>query len=144
MTLPPITRAEVIKSRRRLYLYSGDRVVREYPVSLGRGGSGAKQREGDRLTPEGNYTLDWRNPDSDYHLALHVSYPNAQDTARAEAAALPPGGDIMLHGLRNGFGWLGRLHRRINWTMGCIAVTNAEIEEIWQIVPDGTPIDIRP
>jgi len=94
--------------------------------------------------PEGHYVIDWRNPSSAYHLALHISYPDAADAAAAAARDDNPGGDIMIHGLPNGFGVVGALHRRLDWTAGCIAVTDPEIEEIWQAVADGTPIEIRP
>ncbi len=90
------------------------------------------------------YSVDWRNPKSAFHLSLHISYPNSEDTLRAEGFGLPPGGDIMIHGIRNGWGWLGRLHRLADWTQGCIAVTNREIEEIWKLVPDGAVVEILP
>ncbi|MEM0963854.1 MAG: L,D-transpeptidase family protein [Bacteroidota bacterium] len=138
-------RVVVDKSERRLWLMAGDAPLATYPVSFGaRLDNGHKQREGDERTPEGVYTLDWRNPDSCCHRSLHVSYPNAEDVARAEAAGEDPGGMIMIHGLINGTGWLGRLHRLRNWTDGCIAVTNDEMDRIWDAVPDGTPIEIRP
>jgi murein L,D-transpeptidase YafK len=88
--------------------------------------------------------IDRHNPNSAFHLALHVSYPSAADSARAAAAGIPPGGDIMVHGMRNGFGWIGRAHLLVNWTTGCVAVTNAEMDELYRAVPDGTPITIRP
>jgi murein L,D-transpeptidase YafK len=106
--------------------------------------TGAKVREGDNRTPEGRYIIDSRNAQSTFHRALHVSYPSAADRARACAEGYKPGGDIMIHGMRNGFGWLGRAHRLFDWTRGCIAVTNDEIDEIWRVVPDGTPIKIQP
>lgn len=88
--------------------------------------------------------MDYRKADSSFHRALHLSYPSAADRARAVAQGVDPGGLIMIHGLKNGLGWLGRLHRLFDWTDGCIAVTNPEIEQIWQSVPDGTPIELRP
>ncbi|HLX03098.1 MAG TPA: L,D-transpeptidase family protein, partial [Trinickia sp.] len=88
------------------------------------------------------YLIDWRNEKSRFHLSLHVSYPNADDSQRAAAAGLAPGGDVMIHGLPNGLGFLGELQRRWDWTNGCIAVTNGEMREIWSLVPDGTPIQI--
>jgi murein L,D-transpeptidase YafK len=103
-----------------------------------------KQREGDLKTPEGDYAIDGRLEASAFHRALHVSYPNARDRAAAARAHVNPGGAIMVHGIRNGLGWLGRLHRRVDWTSGCIALTDREIEEIWRAVPDGTPILIEP
>jgi murein L,D-transpeptidase YafK len=133
-----------LKSERRLLLLRGEETLKAYTVVLGREPRGRKMREGDGRTPEGSYHLDWRNPKSRFHLSLHVSYPNESDRARAAAAGVPPGGDIMIHGLRNGLGWIGKLHRFVDWTDGCIAVTSHEIEEIWRAVDDGTPIEIRP
>jgi murein L,D-transpeptidase YafK len=137
-------RVVVEKSRHRLTLYAGDRVLRQYPVAVGSGGLAAKRRQGDHRTPEGHYRIDWRNPNSAFHLALHVSYPSAADAAAAQARGEKPGGDIMIHGLPNGWGAVGALHRRLDWTAGCIAVTDEEIEEIWRAVPDGTPVEIKP
>jgi murein L,D-transpeptidase YafK len=134
----------VLKSQRELILMKDAQVLKTYRVSLGPHPVGAKNREGDGKTPEGNYTLDRRNPRSRYHLSLHVSYPDAGDIARAQRLGVAPGGDIMVHGLPNGLGWLGGLHRYWNWTNGCIAVTNPEIEEIWELVPTGTHVEIRP
>jgi murein L,D-transpeptidase YafK len=93
-------------------------------------------------TPEGLYTIDYRNPKSDYHLALHVSYPGPEDVRRAASRGVSPGCDIMIHGLPNGFAALGALHRQKDWTAGCIALTDEEIEELWRITPDGVPIEI--
>ncbi len=105
---------------------------------------GRKERRGDRKTPEGTYRIDARNSSSGFHKALHVSYPNASDSARAKQQGVDPGGNIMIHGLQNGLGWVGRLHRLVDWTDGCIAVTDREIEEIWSLVPTGTEVEIRP
>ena len=137
------SRVVVLKSDRLLQLYAGDTLLREYPVSLGFSSVGHKQVEGDGKTPEGSYLIDKRNPKSQYHLSLHVSYPTAEQTKQAIAAGVNPGGLIMIHGIRNGFGVLGRLHLLVDWTAGCIAVTNGEIEEIWRSVPNGTPIEIK-
>lgn len=137
-------RVVVDKSERALRLVRGGRVLKTYRVSLGGAPVGHKQREGDERTPEGRYVLDWRNPNSAMHRSLHVSYPDPADVARARAAGVPPGGDIMVHGIRDGLGWVGKLHRLVDWTDGCIAVTNREMDEIWRAVPDGTPIEIRP
>lgn len=133
----------VEKASRRLILWSGGRPLKTYSVALGGNPVGAKHREGDQKTPEGRYTLDRRNPASSFHRSLHVSYPSAADASAAARAGVSPGGDIMVHGVRNGFGWIGRLHRCTDWTAGCVAVTNAEIEEIWAAVADGTPIEIK-
>lgn len=134
----------VEKGERRMSLLAGGRVLRVYPISLGSDPLGHKAREGDGRTPEGRYTLDYRKLDSAFHLAMHVSYPAAADVARAEAAGVSPGGFIMVHGLPNGFGFVGRLHRLVDWTDGCVAVTSAEIEEFLRVVPNGTPIRIEP
>lgn len=134
----------VEKHARQMILLSKGQVVKKYKISLGRNPKGPKVRAGDRKTPEGFYVIDSRNPRSRYHLALHISYPNLSDSKRAKQLGVSPGGDIMIHGIRKGFGWLGPLHRLVNWTKGCIAVTNKEIEEIWRAAPDGTRIEIRP
>lgn len=125
-------------------LFSGDKVIHTYKVALGRGGLSPKHREGDERTPEGDYVVDSRNQQSAFHLALHLSYPNSTDRQLAAKLGVSPGGAIMIHGLPNGFAWLGRSHRLYDWTRGCIAVSNAEIEEIWQLVPVGTRVEIRP
>jgi murein L,D-transpeptidase YafK len=137
-------RVVVEKAARRLHLVKDGRVLKTYRVALGGNPLGHKQQEGDQRTPEGEYLIDRRNPASSYHLALHVSYPSPEDTSRATRARVAPGGDIMIHGLRNGLGWMGRLHRLRDWTAGCVAVTDREIEEIWHAVPDGTPISLQP
>lgn len=145
--LPASARADhvvVDKSARTLRLMHGDQVLKTYRVSLGGAPVGAKQREGDQRTPEGEYRIDYRNPQSDYHLALHISYPAPADTARAQQAGVSAGGDIMIHGAPNGYGWIGRIHRFRDWTAGCVAVTDVEIEEIWRAVPDGTPVTLLP
>jgi murein L,D-transpeptidase YafK len=145
--LPDGTQADhvvVRKSARQLDLYRGPDLLRSYPVSLGRTPTGRKQQEGDGRTPEGEYLLDYRKPDSAFHRALHISYPDVPDTASANARGVPAGGFVMIHGIRNGFGWIGRAHRFVDWTDGCVAVTNREIEEIWRIVPDGTRITLLP
>lgn len=134
----------VEKSARRLTLLRSETSLKTYRVALGRAPAGAKEFEGDQRTPEGIYTIDFHKPDSDYHLALHISYPEQRDIDRAAAQNLSAGSDIMIHGLRNGDGWLGAFHRQSDWTAGCIAVTDFEIEEIFRAVPDGTPIEIRP
>ncbi|KIT14223.1 L,D-transpeptidase family protein [Jannaschia aquimarina] len=144
---PPDQRADLIhvdKSERRMTLLRNGHVLDSYEISLGADGDGGhKQREGDERTPEGRYVIDWRNDHSIAHLSLHISYPNAADRARARAAGEDPGGFIMIHGIANGWGWLGPLHRLWDWTDGCIAVTDAEMREIWSRVADGTPIEIE-
>lgn len=137
-------RIVVEKKARRLTLVFRVRPIGTYKVALGRNPEGPKEREGDKKTPEGLYFIDSRNSASRYHLALHISYPNAADVKRAKDLGVSPGGSIMIHGIRNGFGWVGRLHTWFDWTAGCIAVTNSEIEEITRLVPIGTPVEIRP
>jgi len=134
----------VLKKDHVIELFSAGKVIRTYKIALGRGGLAPKQREGDALTPEGHYVIDARNESSHYHKALHVSYPNAQDRERAARLGVSPGDAIMIHGLPNGLGWLGATHRMYDWTLGCVAVTDAEIDEIWRLVPVGTPVEIRP
>ena len=142
-----VLRADLVvvsKKRREMVLLRGESVLRTYRIALGREPVGPKRQEGDGRTPEGRYVIDRRNAKSKYHLSLHISYPDAADVARAREAGVDPGGDIMIHGLPNGFGWLGSLHRTLDWTDGCIAVTDQEMDEIWQSVDDGTPIEIKP
>jgi murein L,D-transpeptidase YafK len=138
-----VDRIVILKTNHKLLLMSGTTVVKTYPVALGRGGLGAKQVQGDHKTPEGTYRIDSRLQASRFHRALHISYPNDADRARAKSLGADPGGSIMIHGIRNGLGWLGPTHRWIDWTDGCIAVTDSEIEEIWRLVPDDTPVEIR-
>ncbi|TIV77110.1 MAG: hypothetical protein E5V93_11175, partial [Mesorhizobium sp.] len=120
----------VEKSNRQLQLIGGDKILRSYSIALGGDPVGQKHREGDERTPEGRYMLDWRNPNSVAHKSIHISYPNADDMAAAKALGVEPGGAIMIHGQPNGFGWLGRLLQTVDWTDGCIAVTNADMDEI--------------
>jgi lipoprotein-anchoring transpeptidase ErfK/SrfK len=134
----------VEKSLRRLTVFTAGLPLRTYDVSLGRAPDGPKVQVGDFRTPEGLYFIDARNPQSQFHRGLHVSYPNAQDLARARATGVSTGGDIMIHGLPNGQGQIGVKHRAFDWTSGCVAVTNEEIEELWDSVPLGTPVRIIP
>jgi murein L,D-transpeptidase YafK len=134
----------ILKKDHVLELLAGGKVIKTYQVALGRGGLAPKQQEGDGRTPEGHYVIDLRNAESHYHRALHVSYPNADDQKRAARRGISPGGAIMIHGLPNGMGKLGAAHRLYDWTLGCIAVTDDEIDEIWDLVPVGTPVEIRP
>jgi len=139
-----VDRVLVLKKEHKLLLLNGDTVIKAYIVALGGGGLSPKRQLGDHRTPEGLYRVDWRNQASSYHRALHISYPNETDRERARKLGVNPGGDIMIHGITNGLGWMGPSHRISDWTDGCIAVTNTEIEEIWSLVPDGTPVEIRP
>lgn len=139
-----VTRVVIEKHARRMTLERDGQVLVRYTVALGSNPIGQKEKEGDGRTPEGVYNVEFKHPRSRYHLALRVSYPDARAREAASRAGASPGSDIMIHGIRNGFGWLGALHRERDWTDGCIAVTNAEIREIWSRVPDGTPVEIRP
>lgn len=134
----------ILKKDHLLELIAGGKVIRTYRVALGRGGLAPKQQEGDARTPEGHYTIDTRNASSHYYKALHISYPNAEDRSRAANLGVSPGGAIMIHGLPNGMGHIGSAHRLYDWTLGCVAVTDQEIDEIWTMVPVGTPVEIRP
>jgi lipoprotein-anchoring transpeptidase ErfK/SrfK len=143
----PIGKADLVtvdKSERRMQLLRNGQIIASYAIALGDAPEGAKQKEGDERTPEGRYTIDWRNPKSNYFLSLHISYPDAADRARAKAAGVSPGGDIMIHGQPNGYDVAGAVLQKFDWTDGCIAVTNAEMQQIWDAVPDGTPIEITP
>lgn len=134
----------IVKSTHTMTLLSRDKVLKTYKVALGTVPVGAKRVEGDHKTPEGSYVIDSRNPQSQFHLALHISYPSAADRQKARKLGARPGGAIMIHGLAKPFAYLGPLHRQTDWTDGCIAVTNAEIEEIWKLVSVGTKVEIRP
>jgi murein L,D-transpeptidase YafK len=134
----------ILKKDHVLELLAGGKLIRTYKVALGRGGLAPKEREGDGRTPEGHYVIDSRNAGSHYYRSLHVSYPNAEDRKHAARLGVSSGGAIMIHGLPNGMGWLGAAHRLYDWTLGCIAVTDEEIDEIWNLVPVGTPVEIRP
>jgi murein L,D-transpeptidase YafK len=132
----------VLKGERKLLLMKGDEVLKTYSVSLGGSPVGPKVRQGDSKTPEGKYVLDRHNAKSQYHRSIHISYPNAEDVARAKKLGVPPGGDVFVHGQPHDFS--GTSQQLGDWTDGCIAVTNAEMDEIWRAVPDGTVIEIRP
>lgn len=132
------------KSERRLTMFYRGREVRSYEVALGKNPVGPKMRRGDGRTPEGLYFIEARNPESKYHLSLRISYPAEKDRERAARRRVSPGGDIMIHGLPVAFSTVGALHRQQDWTEGCVAVTNEEIEEIWRAVPNGARILIRP
>ena len=137
---PPVTQVVVKKGERKLYLVSGKTAVKSYQINLGNQPVGDKQYEGDGKTPEGLYFIDRFNPNSRYHLSVGISYPSAQDVAQAAALGLRPGGDIFIHGL----GPEGRALNKADWTAGCIAVTDEEIEEIFAMLRPGVPIFINP
>lgn len=134
----------VVKSERKLYLLKAGRVLRAFDVSLGLVPNGPKQREGDFRTPEGKYRLETRNVDSDYFLSIQVSYPDETDRARARAQGVDPGGQIMIHGLPNEPKNDLRRYQDSDWTDGCIAVSNADMVDIWLMTRESTPIEIRP
>ena len=137
-------RVVVLKKTRTLQLLSQGKVIKTYKVALGGNPVGQKMYQGDHKTPEGVYVLDFRNGHSQFYKSIHISYPNARDRAEARKNGVSPGGDVFVHGLPNGYGAVGAAHRLKDWTDGCIAVTDEEIDEIWRIVADGTPIEIRP
>ncbi len=137
-------RIVIRKAAHTLTLIKGDRELATYKVSLGRNPLGAKTQRGDHKTPEGDYVIDAMKSNSRFHRALHISYPNLADRERAHVAGVNPGGDVEIHGIENGLGWIGSLHRGIDWTDGCIAVTDDEIEEIWNRVKIGTSVEIGP
>ncbi|PYP90942.1 MAG: hypothetical protein DMG65_09455 [Candidatus Angelobacter sp. Gp1-AA117] len=134
----------VEKARRTMTLMSGNKVLKTYLVALGGHPVGAKERQGDSKTPEGSYVIGSRNAHSQFHLSLRISYPNAADRERARKLGVNPGGDIFIHGLAPSFSRIGPLHRKMDWTDGCIAVSDQEIEEIWTLVPVGTKVEIKP
>lgn len=134
----------VYKSKHRLLVYSGTKLIKTYPISIGKNPIGDKEFEGDKKTPEGNYTINSKNPNSGWHKNLGISYPNPADIEQARSLGKAPGGDIKIHALRNGFGFIGKLHRSFDWTNGCIAVTDEEIDELYDAVKLGASIEIRP
>ena len=141
-TSKKIDKILVIKHERKLLVISDGEELKTYKISLGKEAIGKKEYEGDKKTPEGIYYINDKNPNSGYHLNLGISYPNAEDIKHAEKINKSPGGLIKIHGLRNGFGFIGKFHRLFDWTSGCIAVTNKEIEELYENVPIGTEIEI--
>jgi len=134
----------VDKSERKMWLIANGEKYREYDISLGDSPLGHKEQRGDEKTPEGKYIIDYRNPKSSYHLSLHITYPRKEDIEHAKHKGVNPGGAIFIHGLPNGTGFLPLAHKGLDWTDGCIAVNNQEIEEIWRLVKNGTPIEILP
>jgi len=139
-----VDRILIEKSTRRLMLISQGEVLKSYKIALGGNPIGPKERQGDNKTPEGTYVIDARNRDSRFHLSLHISYPNERDKKRAKELGVSTGGDIMIHGIKNGFSSVGDAHAGVDWTKGCIAVTDQEIEEIDKLAPNGTIVEIRP
>ena len=143
----PVEQADrivIVKSERTMTLLRQGKVLRTYKIALGSEPRGAKMQLGDNRTPEGEYTIDLRNAHSQFHLSLRISYPNQADRERARKLGVDPGGAIMIHGLPAAYAWLGAAHRQNDWTLGCVAVTNPEIEEVWKMVPLGTKVEIKP
>jgi murein L,D-transpeptidase YafK len=140
----PAERIIIEKSRRKLTLVRADHIVRVFDIALGSNPIGPKQRSGDSRTPEGEYVVDFKNLYSNYYLSVRLSYPNAQDIARAHRLGVDPGGNIMIHGMPNGVAWPYSGYVGQDWTDGCIAVTNAAMQEIWLAVRENTPVEIRP
>lgn len=134
----------VDKSERKLYLIRDGVKYREFRVAFGPRPRGHKLHVGDERTPEGQYILDFKYEDSDFYKAIHISYPNEEDVRRAAEHGVDPGGSIMIHGMPNNATLPPNLIQKFNWTDGCIAVTNEEMDEIWRRVEPGTPIEIRP
>ncbi|MGL4766637.1 MAG: L,D-transpeptidase family protein [Formosimonas sp.] len=139
-----VDKVVVHKAKRVLSVYQKGVLLKQYPVSLGFNPVGHKQFEGDGRTPEGVYTLDWRNPKSLAYLSLHINYPNAQDVQYAKQHGHSAGGDVMVHGLWNTFKGLDPARIKADWTNGCVAVSNADMDELWRAVPDGTVIELLP
>ncbi len=134
----------VVKSERKLHLYREGEILRTFDVALGLAPVGPKRRSGDFRTPEGQYYLESKNPDSDFFMALKVSYPNERDLAVAQAEGVDPGGMIMIHGQPNEGQWPALRSQGMDWTDGCIAVSNSDIVDIWLMTSEGIPIEIRP
>jgi murein L,D-transpeptidase YafK len=139
-----VDRIVIEKKQRTLTLMDGARILKTYKVALGGQPVGAKDRLGDHKTPEGIYSVDAKNPNSQFYKALHISYPNQADRVNAWKLGVNPGGDVEIHGLGAKWGWIGAKHRLTDWTDGCIALTNEEIDEIYPLIKVGTPVEIRP
>jgi murein L,D-transpeptidase YafK len=139
-----IDKIVVTKHKRRLDLISNNQIIKSYKISLGRVPKGHKEYEGDKKTPEGLYFINDKNPNSGYYKNLGISYPNQQDIEHAKSIGKSPGGLIKIHGMKNSIGWIGRVHLLFDWTMGCIALTDKEIDELYENIKIGTPIEIKP
>jgi murein L,D-transpeptidase YafK len=144
MSTGSVDKIVVYKSRRLLELWQENYLIRSFRISLGKCPKGAKEREGDQKTPEGHYFIDGKNDKSKFYLNLGISYPNQADLEKAQQTGQSPGGAIKIHGLPNGYGWIGKFHLLKNWTAGCIAITNREMKYLYQHVSVGTPIEIYP
>lgn len=139
-----IDKLVVMKSKSIMHAYAKGKLVKVYTITIGKNALGDKESEGDKRTPEGSYYINGKNPNSGYHKNLGISYPDKKDRQEAKAKGVSTGGDVKIHGLKNGIGILGKFHRLRNWTAGCIAVTNEEMDELYDAVAIGTPIIIRP
>ena len=134
----------VEKSKSRLYLMREGKAFASFQVAFGSNPRGHKQQQGDGKTPEGRYMLDYKNAGSAYYKSIHISYPSAKDREEARKRGVDPGGQIMIHGQKNGYGRLSILVQRFNWTNGCIALSDRDMETVWKAVKPGTPIEIKP
>lgn len=134
----------VYKSKKTLHLMSNNKVTYTFAVVFGNDPIGHKEQEGDERTPEGSYILDYKNAQSGYFKSIHISYPNEEDKMKAKSRGLQPGGNVMIHGQKNGFGWLSVVTQLFNWTNGCIALANKDMQIVWDEVKPGTPIQIYP
>lgn len=134
----------VIKSENRLYLMSDGVAFASFRATFGANPTGHKQQQGDERTPEGHYILDYKNPNSQFYKSIHISYPNARDRANARRLGVDPGGDIMIHGQANGWGWAAPVAQFFSWTDGCVALSDKDMDKVWKSVDPGTPIEIRP
>ncbi len=143
-TTDNIDQIKIIKSERKLFTYSKGKLLKTYKIALGKNPIGQKLKEGDDKTPEGAYEITAKNPKSAYHLSLKISYPNPKQIEEAKKLSTNPGGDIMIHGIKNGLGFIGKYHSLIDWTQGCIAVSSKEIEEIYNLVLIGAKVEILP
>jgi murein L,D-transpeptidase YafK len=138
----PVDLIRIDKSAHRMAVFREGRLIREFRVALGRGGLGPKRQQGDGRVPEGSYRITAHNPNSAYHLSLRIGYPTAEQIEDAARRGVNAGGDIMIHGLPNERGWIGSRHTKFDWTEGCVAVTNREIEWLYSAVKVGTPVEI--
>ncbi len=144
LTVMAVDRILIEMGCRRLTLFCDGKPIKKFKVALGFEPEGKKTMEGDGKTPEGCYVIDYRNESSKFYRSLHISYPNEDDRRQAAESGVSPGRDIMIHGLKNDFAWIGKRHLARDWTNGCVAVTNREMDEIWRLVPVGTKVEIVP
>ncbi len=141
---PAIDLVRVLKSEHRLELLSKGKVTHQFKVALGNHPIGPKRQEGDGKTPEGNYILDYKKSDSAFHHAIHISYPNHTDMISAAARGVKPGGQVMIHGQKNGLDWFESISQHFDWTNGCVALSNKDMDIVWALVKEGTKIEISP